>query len=68
MKLVSKKPKFKLPDGYQICGACDGWGSLGTKTNETRAILGKDYTTKKCKVCNGQGYLTWLENIFGVNK
>jgi hypothetical protein len=67
MKLLDKRPKFKLPEGYQFCEECDGWGNFGTKTTEKKPIPGKDYRIKKCKLCDGRGYLTWLEKIFGVN-
>lgn len=67
MKQYVVKIKFRgLGEQYEICEDCKGFGGTSSKKDEKIAIIGKDYRIIKCKKCNGRGYITFIEKVFGV--
>lgn len=49
---------ISLNFGERICDKCNGKGSIVIETIE---IL------EKCKYCNGEKIITWIDNIIGKN-
>lgn len=69
--------KKELEDDEVICSHCNGTGD-GNKTYEVEVVaieengIKTSYPGKKnflpCKMCEGTGKLTWIENVLGKNK
>ena len=57
-----------MKDGEQICNKCNGRGYHALTRRNMLDLKKIEFYKECCPICKGSGYITWLENIFGVTR